>query len=107
MVNIDITKDKVVIHFEPMLVRITRLESGLVTEDLKSERPIRNLVDTRLDDILSEIKDLKRIDPKRYEDAMAYITMARSLNNIAKTIEESVNIEMMDLLHVLTSAELP
>lgn len=45
-INIDATKDKVIINFKPMLVRTTRMESSLVTEDIKSKRPVRNVIYT-------------------------------------------------------------
>lgn len=102
-INIDATKDKVIINFKPMLVRTTRMESSLVTEDIKSKRPVRNVIYTVLDDILHEVKmgDLKQIDPKRYEETMESITEARTLNNVAKTIEESVHMKMAEIYYIL------
>lgn len=101
MVNIDITQDRVIINFSPMLGRTSRIEAGLVTEDLRAERPVRNLVDTELDDIISEIGELQTMDPKRYEEAMEHIVMARALNNIVKTIELSISMEMTGISYTL------
>lgn len=101
MVNIDVTKDKVITNFSPMLGRTTRTETGLVTEDLKAERPVRNVVDTELDDIIFEIRELQKADQKRYDEVMEHITMARVLNNIVKTIELDASMEMTIISYTL------
>ena len=61
MVNINIDKDRLIITLPPIIGtrrRSTRIEKGLVTEDFKAQRPVRNVnnskmlfVDTELDDI--------------------------------------------------------
>lgn len=105
-IDMEIVRDKLTINFKPMLIRTTRMEMGLVTDDLKAKRPVRNVTDTILDDILYDIKDLRRIDPKRYEEVIELITETRTLNNIAKTIENSTNVKIADIYYVLASAEL-
>jgi len=75
----------------------------LVTEDLGSERPIRNLIDTELDDILSEIGDLQKIHPDAYKNILEQIDQARILNNISKTIQMSVQLQMTDIYYTLAS----
>lgn len=101
MVNIDVTRDRVIINLSPMVGRTTRTEIGLVTEDLKAERPVRNVIDTELDDIISEIWELQNTDPKRYDEVMEHVTMARILNNIAKTVELDVSMEMTIISYTL------
>lgn len=75
----------------------------MVTEDLGSERPIRNLIDTELDDILSEIGDLQKIHPDAYKNILEQIDQARILNNISKTIQMSVQLQMTDIYYTLAS----
>ena len=55
MVDINVDKDKLVITLPPTTGtrrRSVRIEKGLVTEDLKVQRPVRNVIDTELDDII-------------------------------------------------------
>lgn len=103
-VNIDIIKDKVIISFKPMLVRTTKMEMVLTTDDVKADRPIRNLTDTLLDDIISEIEDLQKTDPKRYNKVMEQIIETRTLNNVAKTVEDVVEMKKIDIFYTLAEA---
>jgi hypothetical protein len=105
-IDTEVVRDKLIINFKPMLARTTRMEMGLVTDNLKAQRPVRNVTDTTLDDILYDIKDLQKIDPKRYEEVMEHIIEARTLNNIVKTVENSVDMKMADIYYTLASAEL-
>ena len=104
MINIDtdLSGNKLTINFEPTVSRTSRLESGLVTENLEAERPVRNTIDTQLDDIIDEIRDLQKIEPDTYKDVMEQIEYARVLNNIVKTIEMSVQIQMTGIFYTLT-----
>ena len=55
MVDINVDKNKLIIALPPITDtrrRSIRIEKGLVTEDLKVQRPIRNIIDTELDDII-------------------------------------------------------
>ena len=106
MVDINIDKNRLIITLPPIIGtrrRSTRIEKGLVTEDLKSQRPIRNVVDTELDDIISEIKDLETASLAKYEKIMGSIEEARLINNILKTVEELRNDNMIDIYHELIS----
>jgi len=106
MVDINIDKNRLIITLPPIIDtrrRSTRIEKGLVTEDLKSQRPIRNVVDTELDDIISEIKDLETASLAKYEKIMGSIEEARLINNILKTVEELRNDNMIDIYHELIS----
>ncbi len=105
MVNINIDKDILIITL-PIIGtrrRSIRIEKGLVTEDLKAQRPIRNVVDTEIDDIISEIKDLKTASLAKYEKINEAIEEARLINNILKTVEELRNDNMVDIYHELLS----
>ena len=54
MVDINVDKNRLIITLPPIIDtrrRSTRIEKGLVTEDLKAQRSVRNVVDTELDDI--------------------------------------------------------
>ena len=106
MVDINIDKNKLVIILPPIIDtrrRSTRIEKGLVTEDLIAQRPVRNVVDTELDDIISEIKDLETASLAHYEKIMETIEEARLINNILKTIEELRNDNMINIYHELLS----
>ena len=71
MVGINIDENKLIINLPPITVgirrRSTRLEKGLATENLTAKRPIRNIVDTELDDIINEIKDMETASLAKYE----------------------------------------
>lgn len=106
MVDINIDKNRLIITLPPIIGtrrRSTRIEKGLVTEDLKSQRPVRNVVDTELDDIISEIKDLETASLAKYEKIMGTIEEARLINNILKTVEELRNDNMVEIYHELLS----
>ncbi len=106
MVNINIDKNRLIIILPPIIGtrrRSTRIEKGLVTEDFKAQRPVRNVVDTELDDIISEIKDLETASLAKYEKIMEAIEEARLINNILKTVEELRNDNMIDIYHELIS----
>lgn len=106
MAEINIDKNRLIITLPPIIGtrrRSTRIEKGLVTEDLKSQRPVRNVVDTELDDIISEIKDLETASLAKYEKIMEAIEDARLINNILKTIEELRNGNMVEIYHELLS----
>ena len=106
MVEINIDENRLIITFPPIIGtkrRSARIEKGLVTEDLKSQRPIRNVVDTELDDIISEIKDLETASLAKYEKIMEAIEEARLINNILKTVEELRNDNMIEIYHELIS----
>lgn len=54
MVDINIDKNRLIITLPSIIGtkrRSTIIEKGLVTEDLKAQRSVRNVVDTELDDI--------------------------------------------------------
>ena len=106
MVDINVDKNKLVITLPPIIGtrrRSTRIEKGLVTEDLKAQRPVRNVVDTELDDIINEIKDLETASLAKYEKIMESIEETRLINNILKTVEELRNGNMIDIYHELIS----
>lgn len=120
MVEINIDKNRLIITLPPIIGtrrRSTRIEKGLVTEDLKSQRPVRNVnnskmlsVDTELDDIISEIKDLETASLAKYEKIMGTIEEARLINNILKTEREQLklseelrNDNMIEIYHELLS----
>ena len=106
MVNINVDKNKLIITLPPITDtrrRSTRIEKGLVTEDLKAQRPVRNIIDTELDDIISEIKDLETASLAKYEKIMETIEEARLINNILKTVEEIRNDNMIEIYHELLS----
>lgn len=106
MVDINVDKNKLVITLPPIIGtrrRSTRIEKGLVTEDLKAQRPVRNVVDTELDDIINEIKDLETASLAKYEKIMESIEETRLINNILKTVEELRNDNMIDIYHELIS----
>lgn len=107
MVNIDadLIRNKLIINFEPMLGRTKRIEFGLVTEELDTGRPVRNLIDTGLDDIVSEIGELQRIDSNVYKNIMEQIDETRVLNNISKTIQISVQNQIADIFYTLANTE--
>ena len=104
--NINVDKNKLIITLPPITDtrrRSTRIEKGLVTEDLKAQRPVRNIIDTELDDIISEIKDLETASLAKYEKIMETIEEARLINNILKTVEEIRNDNMIEIYHELLS----
>ncbi len=106
MVDIKVDKNKLVIILPPITNtrrKSTRIEKGLATEDLKVQRPIRNIVDTELDDIINEIKDLETASLVKYENIMEKIEDARLINNILKTVEELRNDNMVEIYHELIS----
>jgi hypothetical protein len=106
MIDINVDKNKLVITLPSITGtrrRSTRIEKGIVTEDLKAQRPIRNIIDTELDDIISEIKDLETASLAKYEKIMEAIEEARLINNIFKTIEELRNDNMIEIYHELLS----
>lgn len=106
MVKINIYKDKLTITLPPIIGtrrKSISIEKGLVTEDLKVQRPVRNIIDTELDDIISEIKDLETISLAKYEKIMETIEETRLINNILKTIEEIRNDDMIEIYHELLS----
>ena len=106
MVDINVDKNKLVITLPPIIGtrrKSTRIEKGLATEDLTVKRPIRNVTDTELDDILNEIKDLETASLAKYEKIMEIIEEARLTNNILKTIEELRNDNMVEIYHELIS----
>ena len=106
MVNINVDKNKLIITLPPITDtrrRSTRIEKGLVTEDLKAQRPVRNIIDTELDDIISEIKDLETASLAKYEKIMETIEEAILINNILKTVEEIRNDNMIEIYHELLS----
>lgn len=106
MVDINIDKNKLVITLPPIIGtrrKSIRIEKGLVTEDLKVQIPVRNVIDTRLDDIISEIKDLETTNPEKYEKIMEDIEEARLINNILKTIEEMRDDNMIEIYYELFS----
>lgn len=106
MVDINVDKNKLIINLPPIIGtrrRSTRIEKGLVTEDLKAQRPVRNVVDTELDDIIGEIKDLETASLAKYEKIMEAIEEARLINNILKTVEELRNDNIIEIYHELFS----
>lgn len=106
MVDINIDKNRLIITLPPIIGtrrKSTRIEKGLVTEDLKAQRPVRNIVDTELDDIINEIKDLETASLAKYEKIMESIEDARLVNNILKTVEELRNDNMIEIYHELLS----
>jgi hypothetical protein len=106
MVDINVDKNKLVITLPSIIGtrrRSTRIEKGLAIEDLKAQRPVRNIIDTELDDIISEIKDLETASLAKYEKIMEAIEEARLINNIFKTIEELRNDNMIEIYHELLS----
>ena len=106
MVDINVDKNKLIITLPPITDtrrKSARIEKDLVTEDLKAQRPIRNVIDTELDDIISEIKDLETASLVKYEKIMEVIEEARLMNNILKTIEEIRNDNMVEIYHELLS----
>lgn len=113
MAEINVDKNRLIITLPPITGtrrRSTRIEEGLVIEDLKSQRPIRNVnnskmlsVDTELDDIISEIKGLETASLAKYEKIMGTIEETRLINNILKTVEELRNDNMIEIYHELLS----
>lgn len=106
MVDINIDNDRLIITLPPIIGtkrRSTRIEKGLVVSNLKAQRPVRNVVDTELDDIISEIQDLKTASLAKYEKIMEDIEGTRLINNILKTVEELRNDNMVDIYHELIS----
>lgn len=106
MVDINIDNDRLIITLPPIIGtkrRSTRIEKGLVVSNLKAQRPVRNVVDTELDDIISEIQDLKTASLAKYEKIMEDIEWTRLINNILKTVEELRNDNMVDIYHELIS----
>lgn len=120
MADINIDENKLVITLPPITDtrrRSTRIEKGLVVSNLKAHRPVRNVnnskmlsVDTELDDIISEIQDLKTASLAKYEKIMEAIEEARLINNILKTNKEQLklseelrNDNMIEIYHELLS----
>ena len=105
MVDIDVDKNKLIITLPPITARrkFTRIEKSLATEDLLAQRSVRNVIDTELDDIIGEIKDLETASHAKYEKIIETIEEARLINNILKTIEEIRNDNMVEIYHELFS----
>ena len=106
MVNINVDNNKLIITLPPITGtrrKSTRIEKGLVTEDLLAQRSVRNVIDTELDDIISEIKDLEFASLAKYEKIMESIEESRLINNILKTVEEITNDDMVNIYYELFS----
>jgi hypothetical protein len=103
MINIDtdLIGNKLIINFELALGDTIRIESGLVTEKFGAGRPVRNLIDTELDDIVSQIRELQRIDTNAYNDIMKQIDQTRIFNNVSKTIQILVQNKMTGIFYTL------
>ena len=106
MVDINVDKNKLIITLPPIIDtrgKSARIEKSLVTEDLKAQRYVRNVIDTELDDIISEIKDLEAASLAKYQKINEVIEETRLINNILKTIEEIRNDNMVEIYHELFS----